>query len=828
MRPKLRSFKWHKTRRSALLDGAARARAVFERAGAGLVVATLDGRLIECNPAFQNMIGYSAAELRSVSLADLSHPDDLEHCQKMWHELLADQRDAFQTEKRFLDKGYQTVWCSVTATVVRDLIGRPSFVVGVVEDISLRKATELVMNTRYEAEHRQRQLAQVLREVSTVLSATLDYETVLGRLLEQVQRLVPCDAADILLVEDGQARVARRMGVDRLVGQPDAQTPRITFEIAATPNLHWMVENQRPLVIPDTAAYPGWVQVKESEFIRSSACAPVLVQGEVIAFIVLNSAKPNYFHLEQGDLLALFAGQAALALENAHLYAEAMQTLERERGLNEVTRAISSAVDLTTILNSVVRLAAELVGADCGCLAMVNPGDQTITFPYLYNLPVEFSHECIAGDKGLAWLIIETGESFLLPDYAAHPAAQPAWVAVGVKAFIGVPVVAGDVCLGSLGLFSLQAGKRFGERELELAKSVSRQVGIAIRNVQLLESARRRAEEADTLRQAVSVVSSSLDLERVLDTILVQLDRVVPFDSAALFLIEGDLLHLVSGRGFTIPEQIIGQSFPVSDALVSEIRRTSQPLILPDAAVDARFHDWGKENYVRGWIGVPLLLHGGFIGCLTIDSRQLAAYDMADAALAQAFANEAAIAIESARLFSQVQHMAITDPLTELYNRRHFYDVAISEFERSRRYGHNLSLIMLDIDHFKRVNDTYGHLAGDQVLKEVARRCLQVVREVDVVARYGGEEFITLLPETTLEGAAQAAERMKECITGQPIVVGEKQVEVSVSIGAAEIDERCLDLEALLERADQAMYAAKRAGRGKVSLWQNGEKREAA
>ena len=101
---------------------------------------------------------------------------------------------------------------------------------------------------------------------------------------------------------------------------------------------------------------------------------------------------------------------------------------------------------------------------------------------------------------------------------------------------------------------------------------------------------------------------------------------------------------------------------------------------------------------------------------------------------------------------------------------------------------------------------------------------MQVVREVDVVARYGGEEFIVLLPETNLEGAAQTSEWMKACITDQPILVGERQVEILVSIGAAEIDESCLDLEALLERSDQVLYVAKRAGRGQVSVWQNGEK----
>jgi PAS domain S-box-containing protein len=559
MRIKPRSLKRHIARRSAPLDGTERARAVFEWAGAGLVVAMLDGRLVACNPAFQNMIGYSAAELRGVNLADLSHPDDRERCRTMWQKLLSGENGSIQIEKRFLDKGYQVIWCSVTLTLARGPASRPSFVVGVIEDISLRKATELVMNTRYEAEHRQRQLAQVLREVSTALIGTMDFDALLDRLLEQVQRLVPCDSAEILLVEGEQAQVARRVGLNHLAAPSGGRSPQIVFDITAS-SLRWMVENQRPLIVPDLAVDPVWAQLKEGVIIQSVVAAPVLVQDKVIAFIALHSTQADFFHLDHAETLVLFASQASFALENARLYAGAMQALERERGLNEVARAITSVLDLPTILNSVVRLAAELVGADCGCLAMVNPSGQTITFPYLYNLPAEFSRECIAGEKGLAWLIIKTGESFLLPDYAAHPAAQPDWVEVGVKAFIGVPVIVGDVCLGSLGLFSLQAGKRFGERELELALSVSRQAGIAIRNVQLLEAARQRAKEADTLRQAVSAVSSSLDLERVLDTILVQLDRVVPFDSAALFLVEDDHLRLVSGRGFAVPEQLLGRT----------------------------------------------------------------------------------------------------------------------------------------------------------------------------------------------------------------------------------------------------------------------------
>ena len=417
MRSKLQSRKRYTTRRSASSDGATRARAVFEWAGVGLVVTMLDGRLVACNPAFQDMVGYSTAELRGVNIADLSHPDDRERCQKMWRELLSGESHAVQIEKRFLDRGGQVIWCSVTITLVGDQAGRPSFGVGVIEDISLRKATEVVMNTRYEAEHRQRQLAQVLREVSAALIGTMDFDALLDRLLEQVQRLTPCNSAEILLVEGeqapgrGQAQVARRVRVNRLAAPAGSRSPQIVFDMA-TPSLRWMVENQRPLIIPDPAVDPVWAQLKETASISSVVAAPVLVQDKVIAFMALHSTQPGFFHLEHAETLALFASQASFALENARLYAGVMQALERERGLNEVARAITSVVDLPAILKSVVRLAAELVGADCGCLAMVSPDGQTITFPYLYNLPAEFSNGCIAGEKGLAWLIIKTGESF--------------------------------------------------------------------------------------------------------------------------------------------------------------------------------------------------------------------------------------------------------------------------------------------------------------------------------------------------------------------------------------------------------------------------------
>jgi diguanylate cyclase (GGDEF)-like protein len=177
-------------------------------------------------------------------------------------------------------------------------------------------------------------------------------------------------------------------------------------------------------------------------------------------------------------------------------------------------------------------------------------------------------------------------------------------------------------------------------------------------------------------------------------------------------------------------------------------------------------------------------------------------------------------ALENA--LQEVQRLAITDYLTSLYNRRHFSKVGEGEFQRARRYRRSLSAIMLDIDHFKRVNDTYGHTVGDQILQGVAESCLQELRGVDVVGRYGGDEFIILLPENDLAAAEQVAERLRKSIAKRRFNTPRGPAKVTASLGVAAMDGDSPTLETLLSRADQALYGAKQSGRNRVSKgWRN-------
>jgi diguanylate cyclase (GGDEF)-like protein len=175
-------------------------------------------------------------------------------------------------------------------------------------------------------------------------------------------------------------------------------------------------------------------------------------------------------------------------------------------------------------------------------------------------------------------------------------------------------------------------------------------------------------------------------------------------------------------------------------------------------------------------------------------------------------ASNATLALQNEKL----ERLSITDGLTMLYNRRHIMEILTQEARRSRRQGYPLSVLMIDVDNFKQFNDTHGHLAGDEALKQVASMLLESTRDVDFVARYGGEEFLVMLRDTALDGAAHVAERIRSCVEEKPISVGATQAGVTVSIGAASLPKKSDDPEAVIGNADAAMYQAKRSGRNRV------------
>ena len=288
-----------------------------------------------------------------------------------------------------------------------------------------------------------------------------------------------------------------------------------------------------------------------------------------------------------------------------------------------------------------------------------------------------------------------------------------------------------------------------------------------MRKLSQAESDQRRLAEA--LRDAAAALNGSLKLEEVLDRILDSIGKIAAHDAVFMVMLEGDGARLAGHRGMSLAQtgSAGGQAhYRLADLpLLGPLLDTRLPCLIADTADDPTCASGCRMiPGTRSCLGIPLEIRGSMVGAIVLTSATPGLFTAASAERLRSFANQASVAIDNARLFQQAHHLSVTDGLTGLNNRRHFFDLAKVEYERIRRYGRSLSIVMIDIDRFKNLNDAYGHLVGDAVLREVARRLQETVRTIDTLARYGGEEFVVLMPETDLAEALLVAERVRQSV----------------------------------------------------------------
>jgi diguanylate cyclase (GGDEF)-like protein/PAS domain S-box-containing protein len=341
---------------------------------------------------------------------------------------------------------------------------------------------------------------------------------------------------------------------------------------------------------------------------------------------------------------------------------------------------------------------------------------------------------------------------------------------------------------------------------------------------------RRRAQQAEkdqrtlaeALRDSAAALNKAFNLDEVYDALIVDIGRVVPHDSVHILMTGLDgITQIVRSSGF---ETVIeNAALHLSAVLLNaaETENLKQMTITGNACriADIRNYPW-VETGLTGWahscLGAPIFIKNRVMGFIILLCKSENFFSEQHGDHLMAFSDQAAIAIEKAQLIAQLNQMATQDSLTQIFNRRAFFEKGDLEFERSIRYQHPLTTLMLDIDHFKMVNDTYGHSTGDQVLQGVSQICAQSIRKIDVLGRYGGEEFAIVFPEITDEKALEAAERIRLNIAQTPIATDRGPVQVTVSIGLAEYHPEIGSFRSLLDQADEALYQAKLAGRNQV------------
>jgi diguanylate cyclase (GGDEF)-like protein/PAS domain S-box-containing protein len=329
----------------------------------------------------------------------------------------------------------------------------------------------------------------------------------------------------------------------------------------------------------------------------------------------------------------------------------------------------------------------------------------------------------------------------------------------------------------------------------------------------------RRADEFAALYETARALATEQDMPALLRATVEQATRLLGAPSGNIFLADraaGDLVLTVA-KGTSIQP---GLRLGLGEGMAGRVAQTLEPLMVDDYRTWEHRSPQFTPSELGAIVQVPMLFAGELVGVLTVADLWGAkrTFSEADARLLTLLAGQAASAVHNARLLEETQRLARSDALTGIANRRYLFEAGEREIGRAHRFGHPLCALMFDIDHFKRVNDVYGHKRGDQVLQALAQCCLRQIRDVDILGRYGGEEFVILLVETDIPGARSVAERIRESVAQLLIATDEAAIRITISVGVACLGEGDSDLATLLGRSDVALYAAKSAGRNRVAV----------
>jgi diguanylate cyclase (GGDEF)-like protein len=396
----------------------------------------------------------------------------------------------------------------------------------------------------------------------------------------------------------------------------------------------------------------------------------------------------------------------------------------------------------------------------------------------------------------------------------------------GLRSVLVAPLRLNDRLLGVVYLDSRVAKGIFTRDDVDILMAITNNIAVSLETARAaqLEAAARAAGQqrdlAERLRSSMTEVSATLDPDEVLRRLLRAAAEALPGDGACLLRSTAGGYTVVDVSGVA-PAEAIGRAVDQEDlemvtALANQPTATSGSA-MPGAAMAGQPRPPAALlPDVRSWIAVPLSARRAAVGVLVVASRADDTYSDAHLQIAGALAGQGMSAYDNAELFAQVTRMATVDAMTGVSNRRHFLTLAAEAFTRLRANGQPFTAMMLDIDHFKQVNDTYGHLVGDTVIEEVGARLRSVTRNGDLLGRYGGEEFALLL--TADPGhAEEAAERLLNAVRRTPIETAAGPLQLTVSIGMAHGAHGDSDLGALLARADDALYRAKQGGRNRAA-----------
>jgi two-component system cell cycle response regulator len=455
----------------------------------------------------------------------------------------------------------------------------------------------------------------------------------------------------------------------------------------------------------------------------------------------------------------------------------------------------------------------------CGLLWLDTQGER-LKFKELASESPHVAEGPLPARTGVFGALLRDGKPIVME--APRPSLLPYYQGPAeVSAFAGVPVGEGHTVRGLL-IADRKSGESFRAGEIELLSAAAGQVMRIVQSERVFQAVERSKHEHERFYKASAALNRALTLAEVYDAAIEGARGVCEFDFAAIATFDArDGTHTISRAVGEGTEALDGTSHRDAGSFASMVAKNK--LALPAAG---EWHDRDEDTYVfdpalrmKGFESLyvlPLLVKDEVVGTFTVAARRPGAFPGDRREMLGVIANQVAISLQNGRMYEVLEEQATTDGLTGLVNHRTFQERFSAMIGRADRHKFKVSMILTDIDHFKKINDTYGHPTGDQVLKRVAAILKASARKIDIVARYGGEEFAIVLEGTDRAGARMLAERIREEISQQSFESAKGPFKATLSLGVSVYPDDARAKADIISRADQALYAAKHGGRNRT------------
>src|SRR5437879_2461337 len=434
--------------------------------------------------------------------------------------------------------------------------------------------------------------------------------------------------------------------------------------------------------------------------------------------------------------------------------------MQRIAILYDLSQAVMSTFDLDEVLNRTLAIMQDYFQMPNAAIFLVDPGTKQL------YLRASFGRPNTQGDdirqrigEGIVGSAAKVKRPVYVPDVTKD--ARYLERLSATRSELAIPLMVRDEVVGVLD-FQSESTEFFDNETVDMLTLFSTQASQGLENARLYSLEQRRARQLEAINVIARQTTAVVDLDQLLEKVCRLILERFSVDHVAVLLVEDGQIQVRAHQGKLTANLEAGAMLAPGSGITSRAIESGKTIIENDVSTDNRYLPGFEET--QSEMCVPLIYFGEKLGSLVLDSAQRHAFETGDIQPLEAVADICAAAIQNARHFEKTQQLAYLDGLTGIFNRRFFELRIAEELERAHRYNSVMSVIMMDIDHFKKLNDEFGHLLGDEVLRQASRVFSQHLRKGDVVCRYGGEEFALLLPQTTGENALEVAEKLRRAV----------------------------------------------------------------